>query len=801
MTAQAWGLSPIFENIPAELRGGKWCTWIATPRPGKPGKTDKIPTLNGLKISTAHPEQFCTFDQAFQDYMTHPGSSGIGRLVLPTENLVVGDLDNGESWPFELPHSYEELSPSGNGRHRFWITEEKPERDIFKPVEMYSGWRPRFITVTGHRVNQLGVVTVGSELRQFVVSHAKANEPTPIVPMPALEEISPGQMHESVLRLDMYGWQGGDRSAELYGLVSNLYKCGYSDAQVLTQLWESLEVRALALEHRRDDPKRALAYLWGRCCKCRSKAPGAKAMEGVLPQAETATTPTAEVVPIRGAQAEAAIPENLLEGQAALCHRELLEAAKLENHLTRSIEINRIKSRYQHVGISARAVDLQLSEILRGTGNLGLELPKMSEDGKALDHTDNVVFCMKHFGYSIRHNMMSHNVDIIGPTASAPWVEDDYDNAVFNEVENHMVELGIPRVRSKPHVAAIAAKLENSYHPFKDYLMSLQWDGHSRLQHLFSTVQVLKQDIPWRDEVLKRWLLSFVAILFGTGRGSNTRHPRGVLVFAGAQYTGKTMWLRNLMPSDDMFGEGLNLNPHNKDSLKQSVKYMLVELGELDGTFRKADIAALKAHISARYDELRLPYATTESKWPRRTIYAGTVNDPEYLQDATGNTRFWTVVTTKFHIDRMVSWRDDGTLAQIWAELVTLYRQGEPWWLDDNWMTFLEAKNEEHRDFGMVMDLLQATFNVDAPSSQRTWMTFTEVTSLLGLNNSAINRKDLRYALRSICGQTKPLSFWRDGQSRRGWKMPPPYPPSGVGMGEGVAPVATAPDPGPLSFV
>ncbi len=753
MNQPPWGIGFDEESIPAELKEqGLWCNWRHRVRPN--GKIDKIPHYYHHPISTADPTQWATFGQALNSHQLDPLSCGVGMLVQPG-GVVVGDVDNGAVWPPELPLSYTEWSPSGAGQHRFWFTSARPDRDLSKPVELYAGHAARFITVTGRQVGDVTrVLDAGDALQRFVAAHPATAVTPPATPLPDLLE---GLTQPDILlRLDIHGWTNPDRSAELFGLTSELYKLGYSDAEVLTGLWNSSMAHGLALEHRRGDHSKALVYLWATCQRARGVAPD---VPGVAAPAE----------------------ESRLMSEAAQCHRDLTEAATIENGLARSQRIQEIKNKYRNLGINARAIDEELRLLLRQTPGRAVELPHYNGDGKPLDHTDNVYALLQHAGYRCRHNLMSHELDIIGPEG-VDWLLDDHTNLALTDIRNLMTTAGLPLPRSLEHVSSICARPENAHHPFRTWLDPISWDGEDRLSNLFNTIRVKPEDVLWRNHVLLRWLISIIAVVYGTGVTAGTRHPRGVLVFSGAQESGKTSWLRNLLPDPAMFGEGLTLDPHNKDSMKKAVKYLMVELGELDSTFRKSDIAALKAHISAPYDELRLPYALTESKWPRRTIYAATVNQHEFLQDQTGNTRFWTLATEHLNVAAMAQWRQDGTLAQIWAQLLSLYRAGESWWLEPAELTELNARNLRHRDYGVYMDLLQSVLDFDAPRSAWTWYSYQEVISLLGGSMPFGAQTHLRALIRQVSQQERAVQIWLNGGNHRRWKLPPRYTPVDTGL-------------------
>jgi putative DNA primase/helicase len=151
-----------------------------------------------------------------------------------------------------------------------------------------------------------------------------------------------------------------------------------------------------------------------------------------------------------------------------------------------------------------------------------------------------------------------------------------------------------------------------------EWIKSAPWDGLPHIDNLIDTVEC-PLDFPddMKTTLMTKWLVSGVAAVCEPGRFS----ARGVLLLQGEQAIGKTSWFRRLCPRDSgWFGEGLILDPADKDSLKQFVSHWIVELGELEGTLRKTDIARLKSFITRDYDLTGLPWARKMSEFPRRTI-------------------------------------------------------------------------------------------------------------------------------------------------------------------------------------
>ena len=256
----------------------------------------------------------------------------------------------------------------------------------------------------------------------------------------------------------------------------------------------------------------------------------------------------------------------------------------------------------------------------------------------------------------------------------------------------------------KGYVTVIADR--NQYNPVLTWLESVPWDGISRLDALAATI-VTKADFDpaMRDLMLRTWLVQAVA----AAASSVPLQLRGVLVFQGAQYIGKSRWLTSLVPGhEDLVVTGRTLNTHDKDSIRTAISHWLVELGELDATFRKSDIAALKAFISQDQDTFRLPYAAADSKFQRRTCLFGSVNDEQFLHDATGNTRFWCIPVERVQHEHGID------MQQLWAEVLALWRGGERHWLSDDDMKVVDGSSRRFEATDPIAEKIALRFEWDA---------------------------------------------------------------------------------------
>lgn len=224
------------------------------------------------------------------------------------------------------------------------------------------------------------------------------------------------------------------------------------------------------------------------------------------------------------------------------------------------------------------------------------------------------------------------------------------------------------RVKSAMVLEAVnSVAHDNAFHPVREYLDGLMWDGTLRLEHwLHQRLGVA--DSEYSRKVAKRWPLSAVARVFEPGCKADS-----VLILEGIQGAGKSTSmavLGGLWFMDTPFNLG------DKDGYQAIRGKWIVELGELDA-FNKAESTRAKQFFSASVDTYRESYGRRVLDVPRQCVFVGTTNQDEYLKDDTGNRRYWPVMCTKVDLDGLRADRD-----QLWAEAVACYRAGHVWWVE-----------------------------------------------------------------------------------------------------------------------
>lgn len=238
----------------------------------------------------------------------------------------------------------------------------------------------------------------------------------------------------------------------------------------------------------------------------------------------------------------------------------------------------------------------------------------------------------------------------------------------------------------------VAAADLNSYHPIRDWLDALAWDGVPRCDD-WLTDYMGAPNTELVRAFAARWLISAVARVFDPGCKVDT-----VLVLEGDQGLLKSTALRALTT-----GEPARLGPHSSWFSDEKIDFeskdgkmllggvWIIEFAEL-GSIAKAEIETIKAFVTRQEDNFRFPWARLPVRRPRQCVYAATTNSRNYLKDPTGNRRYWPFECSAIDIPGLLRMR-----AQLWAEAVHRYRAKELWYLHEPHLKAAHAAAVEER--------------------------------------------------------------------------------------------------------
>jgi hypothetical protein len=235
--------------------------------------------------------------------------------------------------------------------------------------------------------------------------------------------------------------------------------------------------------------------------------------------------------------------------------------------------------------------------------------------------------------------------------------------------------------------AVDAVANDNKFHPIRDYLDSLHWDGVPRLDTWLSTYLGV-EDTAYARAVGRCWMISGAARI--RNPGCKVDH---VLILEGDQRLRKSSALKALMRDPDWFSDDME-KMGTKDAAQGLRGKWLIEVAELSA-LNRSEVETVKAFVSRAVDHYRPSYGRRSQSIPRQSFFAGTTNAETYLADQTGNRRFWPVRCRPVDIRAIERDRN-----QLWAEADEAFRDGERWWLDDE----MESQAADEQQARRIID-------------------------------------------------------------------------------------------------
>lgn len=228
---------------------------------------------------------------------------------------------------------------------------------------------------------------------------------------------------------------------------------------------------------------------------------------------------------------------------------------------------------------------------------------------------------------------------------------------------------------------------KNTFNPIQDYLNGLKWDGVERINEWlirYCNARVVEDDGTNTTEHVKRmgrrWLMSAVARALDPGCKADT-----VLILEGQQGRKKSMVFEVLAGRKWFTDSPVPIG--QKDAMQIVGTKWIIEIAELSA-FHGSETEQQKQFFSSRVDTFRPPFGLTPQDFPRQSVCGGSTNKESYLNDETGNRRYWAVWCEKILIADLKRDRD-----QLWAEAVHCYKQG----FDCAECKRLDSSNDEAR--------------------------------------------------------------------------------------------------------
>ena len=298
-------------------------------------------------------------------------------------------------------------------------------------------------------------------------------------------------------------------------------------------------------------------------------------------------------------------------------------------------------------------------------------------DGKIVQNVRNWERVLEHdqrFTDRIRFNEFDRQTYLYG---SVPWEQKNTlrtwttadDSALFSIIQ---AEYGL-RGRNDFYDAVQNVAMRHRFHPIRDMLNNLVWDGGEHIARLLPTY-LGAENTPYNSAVMRLMMIAAVSRVFSPGCKFDY-----VCVLEGVQGLGKSSFLQALALDDAWFSDSLDSLDTDK-AAQLLMGTWIVELAELKSLSRTSGGSdSVKRFISATQDRLRLPYERRADTYPRQCTFWGSTNKKDFLQDETGNRRYLPVECGINPPQKSVF--DDGArneILQAWAQAVHIWRTEHP---------------------------------------------------------------------------------------------------------------------------
>lgn len=376
----------------------------------------------------------------------------------------------------------------------------------------------------------------------------------------------------------------------------------------------------------------------------------------------------------------------------------------------------------------------------------------------------NVQFIIEESGLEPRLNIASGCVDwfVADEPVGASQAQQDNAELMFLDLCTYC------RIKQHDQVRAIISNLAKfrAFHPMEEWLETLpDWDDVDRITELIDTV---KTENPLWPVYLENWLVQVVEGVCGWRDREEKKPLPHVLTLVGGQGIGKSQWLKALGGRWFKGEAELHLSTSSgKDHQIEALRFPMVELSELNGIFRKADIETLKSFLTREEDAIRAPYERKALVRPRLTSFCGSVNEAEFLNDPSGSRRFWPVAVES------IDWSYTVDLDQLWA-------QAYSFWLDNSGFD-LSPEQDALRaqiaatDHAVVSDVEEQIreylrLHMRNPAFPVLPLSTLDILKLLYGNRARFGNKDkaiARQVIAEICGKHRTI----EGK-QRSWLLP-----------------------------
>ena len=274
---------------------------------------------------------------------------------------------------------------------------------------------------------------------------------------------------------------------------------------------------------------------------------------------------------------------------------------------------------------------------------------------------------------AIAYNLLTDRTDIVKPIGYERSPSSSMTDTDMKYIRLYLEENYDLTSEKKIMDAADLAAHQNSYHPVRDYLSSLTWDGTERSRYCLHHFLGAEAD-EYTFQALRLFLLGAIHRAFRPGCKFEV-----MLCLVGGQGAGKSTFFRLLAGKDEWFSDDLR-KLDDENVYRKLQGHWIIEMSEMIATASAKSIEEIKSFLSRQKEVYKIPYETHPADRLRQCVFGGTSNAMDFLPlDRSGNRRFLPVQVCPEQAEVHILEDEAASrtyLQQVWAEAMTIYRAG-----------------------------------------------------------------------------------------------------------------------------
>ncbi len=305
---------------------------------------------------------------------------------------------------------------------------------------------------------------------------------------------------------------------------------------------------------------------------------------------------------------------------------------------------------------------------------------------------------------TIQHNKFSQSIEIIDKTTGKAREWDNLDSLRLREYIDKTYNTDFPPQKVEDAITFVGDA--HSYHPVREYLEGLEWDGVRRIETMLIDYMGAEDNAYTREAALCL-MSAAVHRVFQPGFKFDT-----CIVLGGAQGIGKTTFIREL-GLRKWYGTLTSFD--SQKAMEQIAGKWIIEITELSAV-NKSELEQQKSFLSDQFTKVRLSYDRRATVFERQQVFFGSTNRDEFLKDSTGNRRWWPVWCNVKDLDYK---KLRSEVDQLWAEAYgVLWVQGKSACLSEAAQRIAFDEQEDKRESDVWGGRINEWLRTQAPKDR-----------------------------------------------------------------------------------